>query len=79
VHVRRGGWQGQSASPTFKRAPRPAAHRSTEMMLQVGGSISFAPEGEGTAAKVAGDRTRHMLDELLPQPDQVTIVITRIR
>jgi len=33
------------------------------MLLQVGGSISFAPEGEGKR-QVAGIATRHMLAEL---------------
>jgi uncharacterized protein (DUF849 family) len=46
-----------------------------DMVLQVGGSISFAPEGEGEAAKWLSDDTRHMLAELTPRPDQVTIAI----
>jgi uncharacterized protein (DUF849 family) len=46
-----------------------------KMVLQVGGSISFAPEGEGAAAKWANDDTRHMLAELSPRPDQVTVAI----
>ena len=41
--------------------------------MQVGGSISFAPEGEGADAKWLSDDTRHMLAELSPKPDQVTI------
>ena len=45
------------------------------MILQVGGSISFAPEGEGDVAKWLSDDTRHMLAELNPKPDQVTIAI----
>jgi uncharacterized protein (DUF849 family) len=45
------------------------------MILQVGGSISFAPETEGEAAKWLSDDTRHMLAELKPTPDQVTIAI----
>ena len=45
------------------------------MILQVGGSISFAPESEGEAAKWLSDDTRHMLAELKPTPDQVTIAI----
>ncbi len=45
------------------------------MLLQVGGSISFAPEGEGADAKWLNDDTRHMLAELTPKPDQVTIAI----
>ncbi|MDN0085488.1 3-keto-5-aminohexanoate cleavage protein [Crenobacter sp. SG2305] len=46
-----------------------------DMILQVGGSISFAPENEGDAAKWLSDDTRHMLAEIKPTPDQVTIAI----
>jgi uncharacterized protein (DUF849 family) len=46
-----------------------------KMLLQIGGSISFAPEGEGADAKWLNDDTRHMLAELRPKPDQVTIAI----
>ena len=46
-----------------------------KMPLQVGGSISFAPGGEGNDAKWLSDDTRHMLAELDPKPDQVTIAI----
>ena len=47
-----------------------------KMVIQVGGSISFAPpkEGEGEA-KWLGYDTRHLLTELNPKPDQVTIVV----
>src|SRR4029450_1774296 len=45
------------------------------MIIQVGGSISFSPEGEGAEAKWLSDDTRHMLAELDPAPDQVTIAI----
>jgi uncharacterized protein (DUF849 family) len=45
------------------------------MIIQVGGSISFAPETEGAAAKWLSDDTRHMLAELDPVPDQVTVTI----
>ena len=45
------------------------------MIIQVGGSISFAPESEGEAAKWLSDDTRHMLAELTPKPDQVTVAI----
>ena len=45
------------------------------MIIQVGGSISFAPETEGAAAKWLSDDTRHMLAELDPKPDQVTVTI----
>jgi uncharacterized protein (DUF849 family) len=46
-----------------------------DMILQVGGSISFSPEGEGEVAKWLSDDTRHMLADLKPAPDQVTIAI----
>src|SRR5947207_12710869 len=46
-----------------------------DMIIQVGGSISFSPEGEGGEAKWLSDDTRHMLAELDPKPDQVTIAI----
>jgi uncharacterized protein (DUF849 family) len=49
--------------------------RVPDMIIQVGGSISFAPEGDGEAAKWLSDDTRHMLAELDPAPDQVTIAI----
>lgn len=45
-----------------------------KMVLQVGGSISFAPEGDGVA-KWQGYDTRHMLTEIDPKPDQVTVAI----
>ena len=45
-----------------------------DMVLQVGGSISFAPEGDETAKWQAYD-TRHMLAEIDPKPDQVTVAI----
>ncbi len=47
------------------------------MIIQVGGSISFAPEGEedGAEAKWLTDEVRHMLAELSPKPEQVTIAV----
>ena len=44
------------------------------MVLQVGGSISFSPEGDEAAHWQSYD-TRHMLTELDPKPDQVTVAI----
>ena len=46
-----------------------------DMIIQVGGSISFAPESDGAAAKWLSDDTRHMLADLDPKPDQVTVAI----
>lgn len=47
------------------------------MIIQVGGSISFAPESEedGAEAKWLSDEVRHMLAELDPKPEQVTIAV----
>jgi uncharacterized protein (DUF849 family) len=46
-----------------------------DMVIQVGGSISFAPENTGAAAKWLKDDTRHMLADLDPKPDQVTVTV----
>lgn len=46
-----------------------------KMVIQVGGSISFAPPTEGDAAKWLGFDTRHLLADLTPTPDQVTVVL----
>jgi uncharacterized protein (DUF849 family) len=46
-----------------------------DMVIQVGGSISFAPESEGASARWLSDDTRHMLAELDPKPDQVTVTV----
>ena len=46
-----------------------------KMIIQVGGSISFAPASDQEQAQWLGYDTRHMLTELNPKPDQVTIVI----
>lgn len=47
------------------------------LIIQVGGSISFAPESEedGAEAKWLTDEVRHMLAELTPKPEQVTIAV----
>ena len=44
------------------------------MVLQVGGSISLTPE-PGHEARWHGYDTRHMLAEIDPKPDQVTVVL----
>jgi len=46
-----------------------------KMVLEVGGSISFAPDSNEAQAKWLGYDTRHMLTELTPKPDQITIAI----
>lgn len=44
-----------------------------EMILQVGGSISFAPHTADAKARWLSYDTRHMLTELDPKPDCVTV------
>jgi uncharacterized protein (DUF849 family) len=46
-----------------------------KMILSVGGSISFAPKNDQDKAKWLDYDTRHMLAELKPAPDQVTIAV----
>jgi uncharacterized protein (DUF849 family) len=44
-----------------------------DMVLQLGGSISFAPE-PGEEAHMANSDMRHKLAEISPAPDQVTVI-----
>jgi uncharacterized protein (DUF849 family) len=44
-----------------------------KMVLQIGGSISLSPPPGATAAKWSGYDTRHMLTEIDPKPDQITM------
>ena len=46
-----------------------------EMILQIGGSISFAPKGDDQKAAWLDYDTRHMLAELDPKPETVTVAI----
>lgn len=46
-----------------------------KMILQLGGSISFAPPADGKTAQWQSYDTRHMLAEIDPKPDQVTVAI----
>ena len=43
------------------------------MIFQVGGSISFSPKTDEAKAKWLSYDTRHMLTELDPKPDCVTV------
>jgi len=75
VHVREADGKGSKRLSMFNEMLARLREAVPDMLLQVGGSISFAPEGEGADAKWLGDDTRHMLAELDPKPDQVTIAI----
>ncbi len=75
VHVREADGKGSKRLSMFNEMLARLREAVPDMLLQVGGSISFAPEGEGAGANWLNDDTRHMLAELNPRPDQVTIAI----
>ena len=75
IHVRELNGKGSKRLSKFNELLGRLREAVPEMILQVGGSISFAPEGEGAEAKWLTDDARHMLAELDPAPDQVTIAI----
>jgi uncharacterized protein (DUF849 family) len=76
VHVREVDGKGSKRLSMFNDLLARLRVAVPHMILQVGGSISFAPEeGEGKIAKWLSDDTRHMLADLKPAPDQVTLAI----
>lgn len=75
IHVRELDGKGSKRLSKFNELIAGIRARVPDMILQVGGSISFAPENDGDTAKWLSDDTRHMLAELTPKPDQVTIAI----
>ena len=75
LHVRELDGKGSKRLSMFNELLERLRVAVPEMILQVGGSISFAPENDGADAKWLSDDTRHMLAELSPAPDQVTIAI----
>jgi uncharacterized protein (DUF849 family) len=75
VHVREADGSGSKRLSMFNEMLARLREAVPKMLLQVGGSISFAPEDQGASAKWLSDDTRHMLAELNPKPDQVTIAI----
>lgn len=75
VHVREDDGSGSKRLSKFNEMLGRLREAVPKMVLQVGGSISFAPENKGDVARWLDNDTRHALAELNPQPDQVTIVI----
>ncbi len=75
LHVRELDGKGSKRLSKFNELIAGVRAAVPQMVIQVGGSISFAPEGEGAAAKWLSDDTRHMLAELDPKPDQVTVTV----
>ncbi|MDE1950301.1 MAG: 3-keto-5-aminohexanoate cleavage protein [Burkholderiales bacterium] len=79
LHVRELDGKGSKRLSKFNELIAGVRQAVPEMIIQVGGSISFAPEGEGAAAKWLSDDTRHMLAELSPKPDQVTVTVNTVQ
>lgn len=75
VHVREADGSGSKRLSKFNELLERLRVAVPDMILQVGGSISFAPESDGEKAKWLSDDTRHALAELTPKPDQVTVTI----
>ncbi|NBA96933.1 3-keto-5-aminohexanoate cleavage protein [Pseudomonas sp. R5(2019)] len=75
LHVRELDGKGSKRLSKFNELIAGVREAVPDMIIQVGGSISFAPESDGEAAKWLSDDTRHMLAELTPKPDQVTVAI----
>jgi uncharacterized protein (DUF849 family) len=75
LHVRELDGQGSKRLSMFNELIAGVRKAVPDMVIQVGGSISFAPPEDGAAAKWLHDDTRHMLAELDPKPDQVTVTV----
>jgi uncharacterized protein (DUF849 family) len=75
LHARELDGKGSKRLSKFNELIAGVREAVPDMIIQVGGSISFSPETEGEAAKWLSDDTRHMLAELTPKPDQVTLAI----
>jgi uncharacterized protein (DUF849 family) len=75
LHVREADGKGSKRLSKFNELIAGVRKAVPDMVIQVGGSISFAPESDGAAAKWLSDDTRHMLADLDPQPDQVTVTV----
>jgi uncharacterized protein (DUF849 family) len=75
LHVRELDGKGSKRMSKFNELIAGVREAVPDMIIQVGGSISFAPESEGEAAKWLSDEARHMLADLSPKPDQVTVVV----
>jgi len=75
LHVRELDGKGSKRLSKFNELIAGVRKAVPQMIIQVGGSISFAPETDGASAKWLSDDTRHMLAELDPKPDQVTVTV----
>src|SRR6476660_5584457 len=64
IHVRELNGKGSKRMSMFNELLGRLREAVPDMILQIGGSISFAPEGAGGEAKWLGDEARHMPAEL---------------
>ncbi|WP_458369525.1 3-keto-5-aminohexanoate cleavage protein [Pseudomonas fluorescens] len=74
VHVREADGKGSKRMSMFNEMLHRLREAVPKMILQVGGSISFAPE-PGCIAQWPANDSRHALALLEVKPDQVTIAI----
>ena len=79
LHVRELDGKGSKRLSKFNELIAGVRNAVPDMIIQVGGSISFAPESDGASAKWLSDDTRHMLAELSPKPDQVTVTVNTVQ
>jgi uncharacterized protein (DUF849 family) len=79
LHVREEDGKGSKRLSRFNERIAGIRARVPDMIIQVGGSISFSPESEGEAAKWLSDDTRHKLADLDPRPDQVTVAVSTVQ
>ncbi|WP_331719934.1 3-keto-5-aminohexanoate cleavage protein [Streptomyces sp. NBC_00147] len=79
IHVRELDGHGSKRMSMFNEMMARLRQAVPDMVLQIGGSISFAPEDEGAEAKWLSHDSRHLLAEITPKPDQVTIAINTVQ
>ena len=79
VHVRELDGKGSKRLPMFNELLGLLRDAVPDMILQVGGSITFAPEGRGRRGQVAHRRHAPHARRPDPKPDQVTIAINTTR
>src|SRR5215469_2969590 len=79
IHVREPNGKGSKRLSMFNELLARLRVAVPDMVLQIGGSISFAPENDGEVAKWLSDDTRHILAELEPAPDQVTVAVSSVQ
>jgi uncharacterized protein (DUF849 family) len=75
VHGREEDGKGSKRLERTNEMVAAIRERCPGMILQIGGSISFAPTKEGETAKWLSDDLRHGLAMIEPKPEQVTIAI----